>query len=72
MLSYQQMQIPLSRAGSRVSKEGVEAYLDWLEVNGLPPREVYLEDDQRFTLHGPDSHAFYQHELSAAEESAAD
>jgi hypothetical protein len=67
MQSYQQMQIPLATTGSRVSKEGMEAFLDWLEANGLPPREVYLEEDQGFTLHRPEAHAFPRRELSAAE-----
>jgi hypothetical protein len=58
---------PKSSAGGRVSKEGVEAYLDWLEANGLPPREVYLEDDQGFTLHAPEVPTFHRHDLSARE-----
>jgi hypothetical protein len=49
----------------------MEAFLDWLEVNGLPPREVYLEDEEAFTLHAPEVPVFHRRELSADEDGVA-
>lgn len=55
MLSYDKMQSLAAATDSRVSKEGIEAYLDWLEANGSSPREVYLQDDQSFAVQNPEA-----------------
>jgi hypothetical protein len=64
-MESQQMQTQSASKGSRVTKEGMEAFLDWLEVNGLPTLEVWLSDDRGFMLHRPEVGPLPRHERSA-------
>ena len=72
MTGSQPMQTQSAHKGSRVTKQGVEAFLDWLEVHGLSTPEVWLADEQDFLLHRPEIHPLPRHEQSAAEESWTD
>jgi hypothetical protein len=61
------MQTQSAPEDSRVTKQGVEAFLDWLEVHGLPTPEVWLADEQDFLLHRPEVLPLPRNERPAAE-----
>jgi hypothetical protein len=66
------MQTQSAHKGSRVTKQGVEAFLDWLEAHGLSTPEVWLANEQDFLLHRPEIHPLPRHEQPGAEESWPD